>query len=216
MPVPCARCSMPLPKWELRNGEAANCTSCGSRNTVRLFPAALAEATAARGETALAGDAACFDHPGKRAVSACQQCGRFVCQLCAVEFGSGVWCPSCVAASSGKARSVNSGTSRMLYDTWALFIPFALLVIWPLTILSAPAVVALAIMKWKQPISLVRRNRWRFGVGLAVALLEGGLWIWGIWYLVAAARMGPKIRPHVDIKPAAVIYDPPAKARTGA
>jgi hypothetical protein len=104
----------------------------------------------------------------------------------------------------------------MLYDTWALFIPFALLVIWPLTILSAPAVVALAIMKWKQPISLVRRNRWRFGVGLAVALVEGGLWILGIWYLVAQARRGPKIPPHGYIKPAAVVYDPAAKTRPGA
>ena len=190
MPVPCARCSMPLPKWELATGDAANCPSCGSRNTVRLFPAALAQANASRAETALEGEAACFDHPGKRAVAACQQCGRFVCQLCAVQFGSGVWCPSCVAASSGKARQANSETSRMLYDTWALLIPFALLLVWPLTLLSGPAVAALAIMKWRQPISLVRRNRWRFGVGLAVALVQGGLWVLLIWYLVAKIRSG--------------------------
>lgn len=190
MPVPCARCSMPLPKWELRNGEDAHCTSCGSRNVVRLFPAALARADAAHGAAALAGEAACFDHPGKRAVAACQQCGRFVCQLCAVQFGAGVWCPSCVAAGTGNARSVNSDTGRMLYDTWALAIPFALLALWPLSIFSAPAVLALAIMKWRQPISLVRRNRWRFGAGLAIALAQGGLWCWLIWYLVAKASKG--------------------------
>jgi hypothetical protein len=181
---------MPLPKWELASGDAASCPSCGSRNTVRLFPAALAEAGAAHAETALDGEAACFDHPGERAVSACQQCGRFVCQLCAVEFGTAVWCPSCVAASSGKARTVHSETSRMLYDTWALTVPFALLIMWPLTILSAPAVLALAIMKWRSPLSLVRRTRWRFAAGLGVALLQGGLWLWGIWYVVAKARSG--------------------------
>jgi len=190
MPVPCARCSMPLPKWELRNGDAASCTSCGSRNTVRLFPVALAQGSAPHAETALDGEAACFDHPGKRAVAACQQCGRFVCQLCAVEFGGGVWCPSCVANPGAKTRPVNADTARMLYDTWALFIPFGLLVIWPLTVLSAPAVIALAIMKWKQPLSLVRRNRWRFGMGLAVALVQGGLWVWLIVYLIAKARSG--------------------------
>jgi hypothetical protein len=179
---------MTLPKWELVNGDAATCPACSSRNTVRLFPAALAERPAAQAEAASAGEAACFDHPGKRAVSACQQCGRFVCQLCAVEFGAGVWCPSCVAGSSGKARSVNSDTSRTLYDTWALTIPFALMVIWPFTILSAPAVLALGIMKWKQPISLVRRNRWRFVVGMLAALAQGGLWIWFIWYVVAKGR----------------------------
>jgi hypothetical protein len=181
---------MPLPKWELLNGDTATCPSCGRSNTVRLFPAALERAAAAHAETAVDGEGACFDHPAKRAVAACQQCGRFVCQLCAVEFGGGVWCPSCVAASSGKAKPANSDTSRMLYDTWALATPLALLVIWPLTVLSAPAVVALAIMKWKRPISLVRRSRWRFGAGLALALAQGGAWCWLIWYLVAKARSG--------------------------
>jgi hypothetical protein len=182
---------MPLPKGELLDGSAATCALCGRRNTVRLFPAALApRAAAANAETALDGEGACFDHPAKRAVAACQQCGRFVCQLCSVEFGGAVWCPSCVAASSGKARPANSDTSRTLYDTWALATPFALLMIWPLTILSTPAVVALTIMKWKQPISLVRRFRWRFGAGLAVALVEGALWAWLIWYSVAKARRG--------------------------
>lgn len=190
MPVPCARCSMPLPKWELLNGDFASCPSCGSRNTVRLFPVALAQSSVARPEAALEGEAVCFDHPGKRAVASCQQCGRFVCQLCSVEFGDGVWCPSCVANSSGKASKANSETSRMLYDTWALVIPFALLVIWPLTVLSAPAVIALAIMKWRRPISLVRRNRWRFVVGLLVAVAQGGAWVWFIWYTVARVRAG--------------------------
>jgi hypothetical protein len=95
-----------------------------------------------------------------------------------------------VAAPRGKIRSINPDTSRTLFDTWALVMPLATLILWPFTIFSAPAVTALAIMKWKQPISLVRRNRWRFGVGLALALVEGGLWLWLIWYLVAKSRTG--------------------------
>ena len=190
MPVPCARCSMPLPKWELMNGGAATCTSCNSRNTVRVYPAALAQSAATHAESALEGEAACFDHPGKRAISACQKCGRFVCQLCAVEFGSAIWCPSCIAGSAGQERSANPDTSRMLYDTWALAIPFGLLIIWPLTLLSAPAVVALAIMKWKSPRSLVRRNRWRFAVGLVAGVLQGMAWLWGVVYFIAKVRSG--------------------------
>jgi hypothetical protein len=190
MPVPCARCSMPLPKWELVNHETAVCTSCGSRNTVRLFPTALARQSAALPEAAAEGEAVCFDHPGKRAVESCGQCGRFVCRLCAVEFGDGVWCPSCVANASGKARQVNADTSRMLYDTWALAIPVALTFFWPLSFLSAPAVAALALMKWKKPLSLVRRSRWRFPVGLVLAFVQCGLWAWFVWYSVAKARAG--------------------------
>jgi hypothetical protein len=153
-----------------------------------VYPAAFAQTDVSRGEVAQEGEAACFDHPAKRAVAACQQCGRFVCQLCAVDFGSGVWCPSCVAGSRGVVAARSSDTSRTLYDTWALTIPFALLVIWPLTLLSAPAVIGLAIMKWKSPISLIRRNRWRFALGLTIALLQGITWVWGIWYFVAKAR----------------------------
>lgn len=181
---------MPLPKWELAQDGAADCPSCGSHNRVRLFPAAMAQTAAPRAEAALSGEAACFDHPSKAAISACQQCGRFVCQLCAVDFGEGVWCPSCVAHSRGKAARANTTSSRNLYDTWALTIPFAVLVMWPLSIFSAPAVVALAIMKWKEPLSLVRRNRWRFVVGLATAAAEGALWVVFIWYLVARATRG--------------------------
>ena len=189
MPVPCARCSTPLPKWELRNGSAADCAACGTHNTVRLFPAALSQTQAAQADPALEGEAACFDHPGKRADAVCLHCGRFVCALCAVEVGSGLSCPSCLA-NPVAAQKTDAGNARMLYDTWALFLPFGLLAIWPLTILSAPAVVALALMKWRAPLSLIRRNRWRFAAGLGVAIVQGGLWVWFLWYVVAKARSG--------------------------
>lgn len=190
MPVPCARCAMPLLKWDLLRGDTAACPSCGSQNQVRLFPAALAEAATPRAEAALDGEAACFDHPGKRAAAVCERCGRFVCQLCAIEIGAGVSCPSCLVNPREKIRQPDGDHARTLYDTWALAIPFVLLILWPLTALSAPAVTALAIVKWKQPISLVRRNRWRFVAGLAAALAQGGAWIWFGWYWIAKARAG--------------------------
>src|SRR5687767_1613655 len=118
MPVPCARCDMPLPKWELANAAVATCTQCGSENQVRVFPAILqTTAVASRAETALEGEAACFDHPFKRALAACRQCGRFVCGICAVEFAGETWCPSCVATGAGKAREAKLQPSRTLYDS---------------------------------------------------------------------------------------------------
>lgn len=190
MPVPCARCAMPLPKWDLVRGATSDCPSCGSENHVRLYAAAVSRAPGPGAESALDGEAACFDHPAKRAVAVCGQCGRFVCGLCAIGSGTGVLCPSCVVNPAGKRRAGGAKDSRMLWDTWALSVPFALLIFWPATILSAPAVIALSIMKWKQPISPVRRNRWRFVAGLAVSLIQGGLWVWLGWYLVAKIRSG--------------------------
>jgi len=180
---------MPLPIWELAGREVAVCTQCGSSNRARVFPAALAApGVPAPVEFAADGEAACFDHPSKRAVAACQQCGRFVCRLCAVEFGAATLCPSCVAAGSGQAKAANLETSRVLYDSIALMLPLVSLVLWPFTLITAPGAVVFTLMKWRQPISLVRRNRWRFVMALLVGLVETGLWMWGAIYLVATIR----------------------------
>jgi hypothetical protein len=158
---------------------------------VRAFPAMFAERTAPAPEVALTGEAACFDHPGKRAVAACRQCGRFVCQLCSVEMGGAVYCPSCVAAGAGQARAANADAPRMLYDSIAFTLPLAsLIAMWPLTIAAAPAALVLSIVKWKQPLSLVRRTRWRFVAAISIALAE----LLGWMALAAAIAIGIRAR----------------------
>jgi hypothetical protein len=188
MPVPCARCSMPLPRWGLDTAVETACPTCGSENIVRAFPAVFAERTAAAPEAALMGEAACYDHPGKRAVAACQQCGRFVCQLCSVELGGAVWCPSCVAAGAGQARAANADEPRTLYDSIALTLPLVSLIMWPLTIATAPAAIVISISKWKQPLSLVRRNRWRFVAAIVIGTLMIAGWIFLVAAIVIAMR----------------------------
>jgi hypothetical protein len=139
----------------------------------------------------LEGEGACFDHPGKRAVAACRQCGRYVCQLCAVEFLGVTWCPSCVAGGAGAAKAASLDASRTLFDSIAFIVPLLSLVIWPFTIIAGPGVVVLSILKWRTPLSLVRRTRWRFVAGTLMGLAETGGWIWGILYLVLRARPNP-------------------------
>jgi len=176
---------MPLPGWELAAGNEATCTSCDSRNQVRIFPAALRAANPVQTETALEGEAACFDHPGKRAVAACRHCGRFVCALCSVEFGEEIWCPSCVAGRAGRAQDANLETGRVLYDSVALMTPLLSLILWPFTVVTGPGAVVFSILKWKAPLSLVRRNRWRLVLAILVGLAEAAGWLAGIAYLVA-------------------------------
>ena len=133
---------------------------------------------ATRPENALEGEAACFDHVSKRAVAACQQCGRFVCQLCAVQLGEQVWCPSCVAAGRGEARGANPEQSRVLYDSIALnglILSFLLLA--PFSIITAPAAVIYAIVNWKKPLSLVRKSRWRIVVTIILGLAITAIWL---------------------------------------
>jgi hypothetical protein len=192
MPVPCARCNSPLPLWELASGDRAACTSCGSRNTVRVFPALFAAPSApATAESALDGEAACFDHPSNRAVAACHQCGRFVCLLCSVEFGGQVWCPSCVAGGKGAGKAVYLEPQRILFDSIALTLPLASLILfWPLTIITGPGAVVFSAMWWKRPLSLVRKRRWRFVVAILLGAAEAAGWIWLIIFWWEQYTMG--------------------------
>jgi hypothetical protein len=180
-----------LPLWELASDGAAACTTCGSRNTVRVFPALFAVASGpALAESALEGEAACFDHPSKRAVAACQQCGRFVCTLCSVEFGGQVWCPACVAGGKGQSKAASLEPARILYDSMALAVPLASLLFWPITIVTGPGTVVFSAMTWKHPLSLVRKLRWRFVVASLIGLAQTGAWLWLIIFWWEQFRMG--------------------------
>jgi hypothetical protein len=185
---------MPLQTRQLagsvtRNTGTADCTLCGAANQAWLFPSALTSAPLVDPEIALEGEAACFEHPDKRATGACQRCGRFVCQFCSVEFGTEVLCPTCVMG--GSVASARLNPSLPMFDSVALILPLAALIIYPFTIVAAPASLVLSLLKWKQPISPVRPNRWRFVLAIIISLIMIGLWIWLIIYVVAlAARRG--------------------------
>jgi hypothetical protein len=190
MAIPCGRCNAPLPGWELDTSDAATCTSCGSSNRVRIFAAALRQAAPVQTETAMDGEAACFDHPSKRAVAACRYCGRFVCGLCSVDFDNEIWCPSCVAGRAGGAHSANPETSRVLYDSIAVLTPALSLIFWPITIITGPGVVVFSILKWRQPLSLVRHNRWRFVLAILMGLAVTSGWLLAIGYQIMTPRSG--------------------------
>ncbi len=158
---------------------------------VHVFPALLAAPAApAIPESALDGEAACFDHPSKRAVAACHLCGRFVCALCSVEFDGQVWCPSCVAAGKGQRQAVYLEPSRTLYDSIALAAPLVSLIVWPLTLITGPGTLVFSAMRWKRPLSLVRKSRWRFVVASVIGLAETVGWVWLIVYWWERFRMG--------------------------
>jgi hypothetical protein len=183
---------MPLQTRQLAINGTADCTLCGAANHAWLFRAALTSAPLVNPEVALEGEATCYEHPDKRAIAACQRCGRFVCQFCSVEFGSEVLCPSCVAG--GNVPSARLNPSLTMFDSIALIVPLAALIIYPLTIIAAPASLVLSLLKWRQPISPVRRNRWRFVLAIVISLTMVGLWIWGITYFAAvlAKRGSPR------------------------
>ncbi len=188
MPVPCARCLLPFQTSHLASNGIGDCTMCGAVYEAWLFPASISSAPVVHPEIALEGEAACYEHSDKRAIGACQRCGRFLCQFCSVEFGSEVLCPTCVMGGSvagGNVAAAKLNPSLTMFDSIALIVPLTSLIIYPLTIVTAPASLVLSLVKWKQPISPVRRNRWRFVLAIIVSLAMIDAWIGGTIYFVA-------------------------------
>jgi hypothetical protein len=111
--------------------------------------------------------ASCFYHPNKQAVVPCDNCGRFLCALCDVDFGGRRLCPVCIESGSGESTTDDMDAHRVLYDKLALF-----LAIIP-TILTQLIAIFLAIRYWTSPISIPRRGplRWRWVLAMIISML---------------------------------------------
>ena len=97
------------------------------------FPAALrGESKGAFGDVVVdEGEASCFQHAEKRAKTACERCGRFLCELCDVVLRGHHYCAGCLeqATSSGDIPEFRSAYNR--FDLMALAVaclPFMLAV----------------------------------------------------------------------------------------
>ena len=142
-------------------GRMAPCPGCGAGTMVEVFPAMFRRTDGGGlGETvASSEEAACFYHPQKRAVVPCDGCGRFLCALCDVELNNQHLCPGCIQSGRRKGKLRNLENERVLYDRIALTVSIVPLLIWPFTVVSAPAALYFAIRHWKSPRSIVTGER---------------------------------------------------------
>ena len=179
-PLPCSKCEKPLPPAQFNRPGFADCPSCGSPTQVRTFPAWERRQTAQTAEdVGLADEAGCFFHPGKKAVVACDSCGRYLCSLCDIDFNGGHLCASCLEAGKSKKKIKNLETHRVLYDNIALSVAFLPLFLFWFTIITAPIAFYMSIRYWKKPTSIIPRTK----VRLFAAMIISGLQIVG-WVLV--------------------------------
>ena len=156
------------------NDRQARCPFCSTDLEFVPFPALTAAHTVARPAAASLGeDATCFFHATNRAEAVCSGCGRLLCSVCAVDFAGQCLCPSCIAGRS--AAKPDTVKSRILWDSCALMLAGLPVLMWPLTIVTAPTAVGLAIYGWNKPCSLVRGSKIR----LLAAMILGGLQIAG-------------------------------------
>ena len=154
----CARCGTRTDPVLAAQGPVA-CFTCGDTIHSRVFPAMWRALEVARPEQIVAGDdASCFNHPDNRAAAACQRCGRFICSLCAIPLAGQTLCPSCVEAhargDTPPAAAPVIAPKRVLYGNMALSLALLPLLVWPLTLLTAPAALFVTLRYWRRPLSL--------------------------------------------------------------
>lgn len=92
----CPYCGLPFSRSELHDGEMT-CRGCRKRFEAAVFqpvefrqrPVEVLVAT----PDGVAN--ACANHARNAAVTNCQRCGLFICELCDLNLGEGSYCPSC-------------------------------------------------------------------------------------------------------------------------
>jgi hypothetical protein len=181
--VRCPSCRTPLPASACNTERLVACPVCRRAVQVFVFPRFFRGAeTGGAGEAlGAAGEAACFHHPERRAIVACEECGRFLCSLCHVHLGDRDLCPACIEAGRKAGRLTAVETQRVLYDRVALALALYPLVIpwlgWMATLVTAPMALYIGLRHWKTPLSILPRRRWRFVVARILALLQLVGWV---------------------------------------
>jgi len=175
----CPKCQAPLPETALNSERLEACLACGVPVQVEVYPAFFKPIEAGKaGETiVIEGEASCFYHPQKRAAVHCASCGRFLCALCDVELNGEHICPVCLETGQKKGKLTELENKRMLWDSAAFSLAVAPIVMYPLTLLTAPTAIVLAIYAWNKPSSIVGRTRARIYLAIIISLLEIGGWI---------------------------------------
>lgn len=173
----CLKCKHPLELRLVEELTAGRCGQCQRGFEFIAFPALLAVPTVARAQSAQAlDDAVCFFHAENRAESVCENCGRYLCTVCGVEFGGSRLCPQCVSLRRA-SDSKRSGRDLVLHDTIGLALAVGPLLVFWLTLITAPVALGYVIFAWRQPLSILRRSRWRLVLAGTLAVLEILGWI---------------------------------------
>lgn len=192
--VKCPQCTYPLDA-ELYNTEKGHqdCPSCKSKLSVYALPALYRKTDGPEDqEEAGLEEAACFYHDGKKAAHLCDDCGRFLCALCTLPVGNEMLCASCLELRRKQETGEHTLRPRQVrYDKLAIGLAVLPLIIYfPITFVTAPATLFVAIRYWNRKLDFAPGMRSRMALALIVGLLEIAGWVIGISLLVREISSG--------------------------
>lgn len=176
--IHCPKCRTALLDGVFNRGEFSPCPSCATPVQVEVYPAMFRQqAKGSAGEFILTeGEAGCFYHPKKKAVLPCDACGRFLCALCDCEHQGKHFCPSCLETGRTKGKVKSLENTRIRYDNIAVALALYPILIFYLTIITAPVTVFVVLRYWKSPRGLAQPSSVRFVVAMVIAALQLAGW----------------------------------------
>lgn len=176
----CPKCKRTVPEVYWQGVDVVRCPACESEFEQLRFPALLAAQRVERATLLGLGEANCYFHAENRAEHACDGCGRYVCAVCRVPVAEKHFCPSCLETRTERRKLPEN--HRILYDRLALVAAFLPIIMWPITLVTAPAALVFCWFAWKKPGGLAakwRRTRIGFACGFAILQICGWLFFFG-------------------------------------
>lgn len=186
-PVQCPACQVALTDGVFNQPDLRPCPRCGAELQIEVFPALFRPlATGANAETVMVeGESTCFYHPTKKAVQPCAACGRFLCALCDCELHGEHYCPTCLEVGRKKGRIRSLQNQRTLYDSIALSLAIFPLIIFYLTIITAPMTLYVCFRYWNAPRSIIHRTKVRYVIAIILASLQLAGWAVGAYFVIS-------------------------------
>lgn len=179
--VTCPKCRAILDETAFNQPGLVPCPGCQAGLQVAVFPALFRTAAPVTGaERAAENESTCFYHPQKKALLPCEGCGRFLCGLCDVELNGQHLCPACIESGQKKGRLKNLENRRVLQDSLALILATLPLLLFWITLITAPMALYVAIRHWNTPTSIIRRTKVRFVLAIVLASLQIVGWVVGL------------------------------------
>jgi hypothetical protein len=175
----CTKCISSLDKEIINSDSLAACPSCNSLLRADVFPAVYRPLPRGHsGETLqISNVAGCFYHPGKKAVTPCSACGRFVCALCDVAIDGRHLCPACFEKGKSRRKIKSLEHHRTCYDTIALMVATVPILFYFITPFTAPLAIYLTVRHWNTPSGIIPRTKIRFIFAFILAGLQIAGWI---------------------------------------
>jgi hypothetical protein len=115
----------------------------------------------------------------------CDNCGRFLCEICAIHIGNRQVCAECLSQLRKQRNETGLVQYAALFDNVSVFLvtaPVITIFFWFLTILSAPVSLFLSFYYWPRQWNLLPRSRFRFVLAILFALLLMAFWALVIYY----------------------------------